>query len=341
MQCIFAVLLRVAWWSSTTKLLVLVSPYQTGYYGVYDPPTNGRFPRPDDDSDIMMSVNRFMQPGTYNALYCSPNMELSQMISRIVGGLTQVMEPKNSLFGVKKGKFESCYESIRIRNKAKLKPDALKMSEIIRDTSCTEKVIASLASGNKISIHGMYSSFSPSRSTGTLFIEADKPIPMSKLIMRGHFFPRPGTYRWRAMAWYLGHLRVFGKCTDKDVWFLLDDIGDEWKSGKSIYRFLSVLNDEVGKDTILTKKSKILRRPWGDAAPRISKIDSTTAQSGDGTHYYKQKIMLGRFPASKPWGTFGSHIDCAELDPPVVLSSKNDRFGKKRFKNLHKKKETH
>ncbi|CAD6500288.1 BgTH12-07468 [Blumeria graminis f. sp. triticale] len=341
MQCIFAVLLRVAWWSSTTKLLVLVNPYDTGYYGVYDPPTNGRFPMPDDDSGIMMSVNRFMLPGTYNALYCSPNLELSQMIARIVDGLTQVAEPKNSLFGIKKRKFESCYESIRARNKAKQKNDALKMSEIIRETSCTEKVIASLASTNKLSIHGTYSSFAPARSTASMFIEADKPIPMSKLVTRGHFFPRPGNYRWRALAWYLGHLRVFVKCADKDVWFLLDDIGDEWNSGRPIYQYLSTVNEEVGKDTILVKKSKILRRPWGDAVPSISKIDSTAAHSRDGPHYYKRKILTGRLPASKPWGTFGSRVDCAELDPPVELSHKNDRLGRKRFKKLYKNKETH
>ncbi|CAD6500267.1 BgTH12-07447 [Blumeria graminis f. sp. triticale] len=304
MQCAYAILLFTAGQAPTMDRLVITSFGADAHYGVYAPLPTGHFPVPYDASGIYTTRSEVKGPGTYNKYYCTEDLNSATLVQRLVAGLTPLPASNHYFFGTSPEELEACEEAIPEPEDPDAAPPA--MSQVMQTPACTARVLAGLARAGRLSIIGPHDAFAPPASAAPRTIHADTPVPMVDLIDANHAFRRWGANRIRAFAWYQGHLQLFAKCPDQDVWYLYQGIGNETRGADHISKFVREINFDYGYS------SKLLR--VGEDPHQPGEANETSI------HYKETNTLWDALRPSSLWGVVGRWEDCDIKDTDYYFS---------------------
>ncbi|CAD6501925.1 BgTH12-02170 [Blumeria graminis f. sp. triticale] len=237
--CVLAFLVTIQDHSLFRNRMVLVGNEEVANYGIYKMFPTQRFPKPKS-SNILMAQFRESQESTLITSYCSPFLDMNSIINDITSDLMKMIEPADLDFEGNNVVYNYCL--YRIRNGYHLfsKVPALSMAQFMARNKCPTSIIARLALENYLRVTGKYKCFAPYENNAETIMIADSPVDLSVEIWKSEMFigeSKGG--RLLALAWYQGHLHIFGKKKYKhDHWYLVTKVGNEINNGKLIYDFI-------------------------------------------------------------------------------------------------------
>ncbi|CAD6504236.1 BgTH12-05969 [Blumeria graminis f. sp. triticale] len=249
MHCVLAFLLTSNFGSKLFHRIALVSDSPEGFgYGVCQNPDGNSFSFPSQDPDIFSTTGPKPSTGTDIRAYCSTKWGGNEILAQLAkylgdrthnsqGGLAEEYEVE-----------EKCRRSISslIQTPPRLKHASL--TKILQIGQCDEQMIANQAVRGFIKVIGEFRRFSQSNDESYYIINADKPVSMGSVVSNGEIFMVTKVEEgFKALAWYQGHLHLFQRNLNDDLWHPITDLISSQRNGQIISQYVWAAHDSLSQ----------------------------------------------------------------------------------------------
>ncbi|SZF02954.1 unnamed protein product [Blumeria hordei] len=240
MHCVLAFLLTSNFGSKLFHRIALVSDGPEGFcYGVYQNPNGNSFSFPSQDPDIFSSTGPKPDIGTNVRAYCSNKWGRSEIIAHLAKYLGDRTHNSQSGLAEEYEAEEKCRRSISklIQESPRIKQASL--TKILEIGHCNEQMIANQAVRGVIKVTGAFRRFSPSNDESYYIIDADKPLSIGRVVSNGEIFMVTKVEQgFMALAWYQGHLHLFQRDLNDDLWHPITDLIYSQRNGQIISQYV-------------------------------------------------------------------------------------------------------
>ncbi|VDB90591.1 BgtAc-31414 [Blumeria graminis f. sp. tritici] len=240
MHCAYALLL----WPQQPelypdRLVVLANHGKYHHYGVYKPMNRGQFPAPESEKYLLMTGDTPDEYGTYLKAYCSSRMPISQIVSKIIEGLSVLTTSSHLDFGTTNDSAQACLERVLNLSDSMPHGDIITITDIRQNHICSDINIVHLAYSGEISEGQSVEGFFPHNPEARIKIRLDQPINVMEVVSESQLLGQCRIEnKLHVLAWYLGHLHIFYRITGSPLLYPLTKIGEETANGKIIESFI-------------------------------------------------------------------------------------------------------
>ncbi|CCU81272.1 unnamed protein product [Blumeria hordei] len=311
MNCVFAFLLFSSPKTPTLNRLVVVTNNPSSQNYIITDAHTPKFTEFDSSPHMYMAKFDGLGVGTYSTVYCSTKRGPDEMAQDITAGRWEMTNARFHAHTADNEHLSPCLNEVKQkldkREESKYKSipkDQILFSDLDHDI-CTPDLIAKMAYMDVLSVCGKYRSFAPKTSHAKLYIDADKPLELAKLVFKGQIFPGK---HWKenhvALTWYQGNLHLIQKRNGS--WYLLTNLRNESLNGAMIYFYMlgiepQTWNLKEGLSAEIERLLKLEGSMYGIEAPNMPHAYRELITEG----MQRVQVNAGRFRSFAFAGVFG------------------------------------
>ncbi|CAD6500480.1 BgTH12-07656 [Blumeria graminis f. sp. triticale] len=221
------------------SLVFLADGFGYSFYGAYEFPSNGQFPRPDAQFDIAMTIDTRIDPRTNVVAYCSPTLSSMKIIETFKYDLTPMGKTYYADSIPPTTSERNCQELIQEEWYQLLENSSRWPKELAQNRACSSRDIISLAHRGLLLVTGVYSEMAPMNEAEVPKVNVRSSVDLHLMVSPEQIL---GTWKYRAtqmaLVWYFGHLHLFERESGSTTWWPKTKIEVEQGNGSILIHFM-------------------------------------------------------------------------------------------------------
>ncbi|SZF03253.1 unnamed protein product [Blumeria hordei] len=238
------------------SLVFLPDGSGNSFYGAYEFPHDGHFPRPDASLDIVKTQESSDDTTTKVVAYCSRTLSSIQIIESFKYDLSPMSESYYTKSVPITTSERNCQDQIEKEWYELLEYTSMAPKQLAQNPACSSCDIISLAHRGLLMVTGVYSELAPkytnqnTKATIKNYLEPENEVEVPKVNIRDpiilHYMVSPvqvyGSWKNKrtqlALVWYFGHLHLFERKMGSTTWWPKTKIDVEHGNGAILLNFM-------------------------------------------------------------------------------------------------------
>ncbi|SZF03250.1 unnamed protein product [Blumeria hordei] len=238
------------------SLVFLADGLGNSFYGAYEFPHDGHFPRPDARLDIVRTKESSYDSNARAVAYCSPTLSPIKIIESFKYDLTPMSESYYAKSVPITESERHCQELIEKEWYELLENTSMTPKQLAQNPACSSRDIISLAHRGNLIVTGVYSEMAPkytnqnTKATMKNHLEPANEVELPKVNIEGFvglhqmvsYEHTIGSWKYgrtqSALVWYFGHLHLFERRIGCTTWWPKTKIDTEHGNGPILLNFM-------------------------------------------------------------------------------------------------------